>query len=388
MKAQLTRIVELLCDLIVSLWNLLASAAGKILNACRWKKLPVFGKIIYVMLLMAAAGFVTALCWSYYKTNYGRVADSWYYGRNEKKLSENIETHCFNTGKNYGYTFRVYNGQTGKYTTPRLNWVADSPKRDTLTVFSRKGKRGFLNINDGSIVIKEQYDKAWVFSEGLAAVVKDGKIGFINARNEIVIPFQYDYSYRNGMTIDYLFQDGYCTMTDERGACGLIDKSGKWVIEPLYDCIWTSHNGGWRIVKNDGKVGLLNPQLQFAYPIEYYEIDFAADNAGILLSKDGRKWQTDFNGNITRPFVVDYTSWILIPECSQDDEPQKFSDYISYNVSGRVGVMRRDNGQIIIPAIYNSVNMLSETLFEVQLRYYGDWILIDVNGNIVNNQDK
>ena len=82
--------------------------------------------------------------------------------------------------------------KTGKYTTPRLDWVADAPERDTLTVFSRKGKRGFLNVNDGRIVIEAQYDKAWVFSEGLAAVVKDKKIGFVNARNEVVLPFRYD----------------------------------------------------------------------------------------------------------------------------------------------------------------------------------------------------
>lgn len=32
-----------------------------------------------------------------------------------------------------------------------------------------------------------------MFSDGLAAVKKDGKIGFINKKNEIVIPFMYDY---------------------------------------------------------------------------------------------------------------------------------------------------------------------------------------------------
>lgn len=378
MKVQLTRIVELICDLAVSLWNLMAAAVHKIWNACRWCKLSVFGKILLTAFVVALIVIAGLLCTGYYKENYGR--ESWYYRDSEKQLSENIETHDF-----YDEKTRVYDRRAGKYTTPKLEWVADAPLRDTLTVFSRRGKRGFLNINDGRIVINEQYDKAWVFSEGLAAVVKDGKIGFINARNEIVLPFRYDYSDCGGMAIDYLFRDGYCTMTDGRGACGLIDKEGNWIIEPQYDCIRTPRGAGYRIVRDGSKYGLLNPKLQFAYPIEYDDIEFAADNAGVLLSQNGRKWQTDFDGNVIRPFVVDYTDWIYIPGTGDEDNGPKLSAYIKYRINGHVGVLRRDNGQIVVPAIYESVNMLSETLFEVHLGEYGKWMLIDSNGDIVNN---
>lgn len=375
MKTQLTRIVDLICDLVVSLWNLMATAVRKTWNSCRWRTLSTLGKIMLTVFILAFIAITGLVCNEYYKDNYGKCC--YYYNT---QLSEYIVSHDFNDGK-----IRIYNTESGKYTTPKLDWIADVPSRDTLTVFSRKGKRGFLNINDGRIVIGEQYDKAWVFSEGLAAVVKDGKIGFVNARNETVLPFQYDYADRNGMAIDYLFRDGYCTMTDARGACGLIDKSGNWVVEPLYDCIWPPHCGGYRIVKDGDKYGLLNPELQFACPIEYDYIGFAADNAGIVLSQNGRKWQTDFDGNITRPFVVDYTNWIYIPGTGDEEDGTRLSAYISYRVDGCVGVLRRDNGRIVIPAIYESVNMLSETLFEVQLREDGNWILIDADGNIVNN---
>lgn len=376
MKTQLTRIVELICDLAVSLWNLVTTAINKIWNSCRWRTLSALGKTmlsVFILAFIAVAGLV---CKEYYKEYYGQ--DGSYY---DTHFSEYIVIHEFNNN-----TFRVYNTSTGKYTTPKLEWIADAPSRDTLTVFSRKGKRGFLNINDGRIVIGEQYDKAWVFSEGLAAVVKDGKIGFINARNEVVIPFRYDYAYRNGRAIDYLFCDGYCTMTDERGACGLIDKEGNWIIEPLYDCIWTSHNGGYRIVKEGCKYGLLNPELQFAFPIEYDRIEFAADGTDILLSQNGRKWQTDFDGNVTRPFVVDYTNWIYMPmPVDREDEPAKLSDFIEYYVNDKIGVLRRDNGQVVIPAIYEYIHMLSETLFEALPYDDGGLILIDADGNVVNN---
>ena len=40
----------------------------------------------------------------------------------------------------------------------------------------------------------KQYKHAWHFSEGLAAVVTDnGKVGFINYDNEMVIPAVYEF---------------------------------------------------------------------------------------------------------------------------------------------------------------------------------------------------
>lgn len=59
------------------------------------------------------------------------------------------------------------------------------------------------------MVIEGQYNHAWHFSEGLAAVVADnGMIGFINHDNEMVIPAIYDYV----VDYDYLFEDGVCVI--------------------------------------------------------------------------------------------------------------------------------------------------------------------------------
>ena len=378
MKTQLQRIIGLICDLVVSLFNLFAAfvaALWRIAENCLRGKGRIVGKIMLGLVAVVVLGAAAIAGRQYYKNRYSRYR---YY---EKQLSASVETHFFRDDKT-----RVYNIDRGEYTTPRLDWVSDTPDRDTLTVFCHKGRRGFLNVNDGEIVIEAQYDKAWVFSEGLAAVVKGNKIGFINARNEVVIPFGYYYTDRNGWAIDYLFRDGYCTMTDERGACGLIDRDGCWVVEPLYDCIWTPHAGGRRVVKDGDRYGLLDASLQMVYPVEYDFIDFAADDAGILLSKNGIKWQVDMDGIVTRPFVTDYTEWISIPGTyDEQTDSSRLSDFIEYHIDSKTGVLRRDNGKVVIPAIYESVNMLSESLFEVQLRYCGDWILIDSEGNIVNN---
>lgn len=49
----------------------------------------------------------------------------------------------------------------------------------------------FIDI-EGNEIPQCQYEYAFDFSEGLAAVMKDGKYGFINTNGEVVIPFNYE----------------------------------------------------------------------------------------------------------------------------------------------------------------------------------------------------
>ena len=126
------------------------------------------------------------IAYAYYDSEYGR----WYWKDNY--LSKNVAVHGFRNDK-----VRVYNYCTSKYTTPKVNWIADSPANDSLTVYAIPNKRGYINIKNGEIAIDAEansYRRAWLFSDGLIAVIKDGKIGFINAENEVVIPFQFEYS--------------------------------------------------------------------------------------------------------------------------------------------------------------------------------------------------
>src|SRR5690606_41735670 len=53
---------------------------------------------------------------------------------------------------------------------------------------------GFFSIKDTALHIATEYYAASIFSDGLAAVKKEGIWGFNNADNERVIDFQYDYA--------------------------------------------------------------------------------------------------------------------------------------------------------------------------------------------------
>lgn len=62
------------------------------------------------------------------------------------------------------------------------------------------GLWGYCSV-DGKTVVEAVYESAYSFSEGLAAVNKNGKWGFINSSGEVVVPCKYDEvdsSYKNG----------------------------------------------------------------------------------------------------------------------------------------------------------------------------------------------
>ena len=365
-------IVALLLTSLIALGRLIWR---KIRN--RWKKSAKWiRRTIVVSFALIALGFVALVAYALYDDNYGRY---WYH---DEELSEDVVVYYFSDDK-----YRVYNNSTNKYTTPRIDWVVDATKGDSLGVYAIDGRRGFINVKNGEIIIDAKannYEKAWVFSEGLAAVVKDGKIGFINKSNELVIPFQFDYSSSRWGDTGYLFHDGYCIMTSKDGKFGLIDISGNWVVEPEYDELWNAHKTGNRIVVNDGKHGVLDSCGNVVYPAEYFCIDIWED--GFVLTKDGRKWQEDYEGNIVNPFVIDGVNGYMKYPVSYSNEngvEYALSDYAEYFVNRNSGIMNRITGRPITPALFEDVNMISDKLFEVQDAETYDWYIIDIDGNIV-----
>lgn len=343
-----------------------------------WKRRSklVHRSIVAIFIFLCVC-YVALTAYDYYDGEYGKSC--W----NEKMLSQNIVAHYFRDGK-----YRLYDLRTGEYSTPKLNWVSGASEDDSLAVYALPDKRGYINVNTGRIVIDAEannYHKAWVFSEGLAAVMKEGKIGFINTQNELVIPFRFDYSDKCRMwDFGYLFHDGYCIMTNADGKLGLIDKNGKWVVEPEYDEIWAPHKGGYRIVINNGKHGVLDSLCNVVYPAEYGCVEILSD--GFVLTKGGKEWQVDFDGNTVQPFMFDATYYLNYPiGYNENGEIQyAFANYVKYEIINCYGIMNRITGEPVTPAIYSDINMLSKELFEVREYGSSDYYLLDINGNVVS----
>ena len=343
----------------------------------RWKIASKWvRRTIVASFLLIALAFAALVAYAIYDDAKGRwYADIW--------LSDDVVVYYFADD-----TYRVYNTSTEKYTTPRISWVASAAENDSIGVYAIDDRRGFINTKTGDIVINAKsndYEKAWVFSEGLAAVMKEGKVGFVDANNKLVIPFQFDYSDKcRTYEIGYLFHDGYCVMKNKDGNFGLIDISGNWVVEPEYDELWNACENGNRIVVNDGKHGVLDSCFKVLYPTEYFYIDVLSD--GFVLIKDGRKWQVDLEGNVVNPFMFDGSRYMEYPISYSDNNGVEYalSDYMEYYVNNNSGIMNRITGKPITPALYDDVYMMSDKLFKVQDAETYDWYIIDVNGNRVN----
>ena len=344
----------------------------------RWKMASKWvRRTIVASFLLIALAFAALVAYAIYDDAKGRwYADKW--------LSDDVVVYYFADD-----TYRVYNTSTEKYTTPRISWVASAAENDSIGVYAIDDRRGFINTKTGDIVINAKsndYEKAWVFSEGLAAVMKDGKVGFVDANNKLVIPFQFDYSDKcRTHEIGYLFHDGYCVMTNKDGKFGLIDINGNWVVEPEYDELWNACENGNRIVVNDGKHGMLDSCFKVLYPTEYFYIDVLSD--GFVLTKDGKMWQVDLEGNIVNPFVIDGVNGYMKYPVSYSNEngvEYALSDYAEYFVNRNSGIMNRITGKPITPALYDDVYMISDKLFQVQDAETYDCYIIDVNGNRVN----
>ena len=114
------------------------------------------------------------------------------------------------------------------------------------------------------------YDRAYAFSEGMAAVVKDGKYGFIDKTGKLVIDYKYDYAED--------FSEGYAAVStggfwDEEagyvtGNWGFIDKTGKVVVPIFYDKVW-DFSEGLAAVSNGGKVGFVDTTGKVVIPLTY-----------------------------------------------------------------------------------------------------------------------
>lgn len=247
----------------------------------------------------------------------------------------------------------IKNTSTGKITIKdiKLDWTTSSPN-DSLSVFCSEGKRGYYNVYSGEIAVKAQYRRAWVFSEGLAAVQKNGMIGFIDHKGNTVIPF--NFPYHGNPLGSFVFENGYCVVADNTGHCGVIDKTGKWIIEPVYDNV--------NVFK------------------EY-----------VIVSTSGVRKQMGYDGKIINSFVLDGISKLTYCEkerfVNKDGEIRYIDKEIdtglfSYRVGGRCGLMNANCERLTKP-LYSSIKAVDKNMFRATLNDDYSEVILDAKGNVM-----
>ena len=247
----------------------------------------------------------------------------------------------------------IKDATTGKVTISdiKLDWTQRS-QNDSLAVFCTDSKRGYYNMYTGEIAIPAQYRRAWVFAEGLAAVQKNGNIGFINHQGETVIDFKYPY-HGNPLS-SFVFEEGHCVVADTTGNCGVIDKKGTWLIGPEYDNI-------------------------SAYK-EY-----------AIVTKAGVTMQMGYNGHIMNSFVLDNIKELTYNEKERYENREGELEYVentvktglfAYCVGGRYGLMDANCHRLTEP-LYKSISAVNKNMFRATLLDHYSEVILNAKGEVM-----
>ncbi|MDQ3394848.1 MAG: WG repeat-containing protein [Bacteroidota bacterium] len=87
-------------------------------------------------------------------------------------------------------------------------------------------KYGFFNLIENKAITAYEYDMAYNFNNGLAPVKKNGKWGYIDKKNNLVIDFKYDDA--------SAFSDGLAVVKVDSKK-GIINLKGEFVFHPQFD---------------------------------------------------------------------------------------------------------------------------------------------------------
>lgn len=146
--------------------------------------------------------------------------------KNGKQASDFFETQNIQGFRNGYCVIKDKNGweglvnTQGKFTIPcKYSFIANGFD-DKYVLIQINNKMGFANKATGQIAIPPIYEigySGWSFKEGLIPVKKDGKYGYINEHNQIVIPFNYDYA--------LAFSEGFAVVK-RYGKYGYVDRFG------------------------------------------------------------------------------------------------------------------------------------------------------------------
>lgn len=354
-------------------WTSFLSWGGKVLNA-GWKVALIFIGIFSAIMIY---GWVTRL--GDYLLGRGDHAC-------DRKLSGNISVHWVNR-----HYVRAYDLRTESYVSPKFRWISVPPTRDSLAVFCDKdGLRGFMDVNTGKTAIPARFSYAWVFSEGLAAVVEDfGKMGFIDSSGEYAIAPEFDYMPSH----DYVFKHGVCCIENGYGKYGLIDRGGRWAVPQEYDSVRYVSEADAFILTKDGQCGVLrNGSFEWLCHVEYDDVEWQNEfgEKVFVLYKDGYAVNVAPDGTESEEYmVVEETRDLKYAagNGSGDSVAYAVSDAVSaFKVNGKWGVLDKRTGNVIVPAVYGGVTMVSENILRCRSDVGENGVLYDLKGNIIKNK--
>lgn len=263
------------------------------------------------------------------------------------------------------YPSYLYNTTTGRRTATGIHWICKSSDRDSLACFStiKEHKRGYFNRFTGEVTIPAQYEKAWIFSEGLACVMEQGELHFIDHKGKPAIDKTFTYM----PCIDaYCFHNGLCIMSDGNGMIGLINRNGEWEVEPKYKYVSYETKDFWLVQDADGHQGLLCADGEPLLPSVYDEI--IVRNTGYISVRtlDHLDELYDIEGNLVNSCDyrdVEKQEYFTDEHDENGDLKMATAHCLKYRSSDyHYGLMDREGNVITMP-LYDQITAVAVNLY-------------------------
>lgn len=304
------------------------------------------------------------------------------------RLSDNVVYH-----RNYfGDKCYLLNADGEKVLEDVLS-IAMPREGDSLVWFSNGEKRGYFHLRDGRLAIEPRFERAWIFSEGLAAVQDKMRVKFIDTTGRVVIDKGFSFRERND---GYVFHEGHCAVSDSTGKhMGLIDHDGDWALPPIYDRVRPVENF-WILVLGNQEA-ILNFAMDTLFPLTdarfiLYDTVIKAtfkDHTVNIYSRDGKLLEANLINDVEQ--LMYDTREVIYPDSSQDCETYRYYDpYTRKAVAtcrcyeaawGWHGLMSPD-GRCLTPPAYKRIEAVDKDLYLCETGH-GHKILLDGKGNRV-----
>lgn len=282
----------------------------------------------------------------------------------------------------------LVNHSTGEVITRDVDWIAVSDDEDSLAVFASKGKRGYINRYSGKVAIEPQFEKAWVFSSGVAGVMKDNKVFFIDHSGKPINDRTYAYDPR----ISYVFHGDYCVMSDEDNMQGLIDRDGNWVLAPDYAMIRSEVRNYWTMRKDDMDGGMWYAFTDKLEPVNDIGVSHiqVIDNLGIVYTLPNHMTMVvDFNGTRMEKFLCHSIDAIYYDTEQRDSTgsfiPAKCTLY-RYRMNDGYEGLCKENGDVVTDPIYWEITPVGKDLYHCSYRGAGLGVIINSKGEITGSK--
>jgi len=282
----------------------------------------------------------------------------------------------------------------GKCLSKRVDVINYQYNDDSLLIFKDHEKYGYMSSITGEIIIPaNKFDRVYEFDNesGLAAVVENNKMGFINKTGSYIINPQYDYDefYYQQSECEPIFNNGFCYIFDEKtGNIGVINTQNKIILAFEYDWIEWDSDGYIKITK-DGYEGLTDESYNILFEPIYQSIEVTIQGFIISEEEPFRRYLMDFDRKtIITENVFDEVEKIyekkLIKEYYYEDAEYELTEsgFSRFSYDYNYGVIDDKTGKIIIPPLWDMVEYHSKGLFKALLR--DNYFILDTKGNIIN----